>query len=124
VAALELRRQIVGAVLVVHVVGEVDLASSAVFQQYLVDQIDEEHADVVVDLSGVGFMDSTGLAALLAVYNAVNALGGSLHLAGATGEARRVLGITQLDVMFDHHADISDAIEAALRRAGGGEPRQ
>lgn len=117
-AGLELRTQVLGNCLVVHVGGELDLANSATLQQYLVDQLDKQPSDVVVDLTEVSFLDSTALSAFIVAYHKARKAGGGLHLAGATGTARRVLDITQLNVVLDLHDDVDDAIEAALHRSG------
>ena len=116
---LKLRQQIFGMCLVVHVGGELDLANSAVLQRYLEDRLNEEHAGLVVDLTQVDFLDSTAVSALLVAYHKANRLGGSLHLAGARGTARKVLDITQLDLVLDLHDDVGEAIEAALVDADG-----
>jgi anti-sigma B factor antagonist len=113
-AEIDLRTQVLGNCVVIHVRGELDLATSTMLQQYLVDQLNEDHSEVVVDLTQVGFVDSTALSALIVAYHKATKLGGGLHLAGATGEARKVLDITQLDVVLDLHEDVGDAIEAAL----------
>ena len=122
-AGLDLRKHVLDGCLVVHVDGEIDLANSAVLQQYLVDQLDKDHAHIVVDLTGVGFLDSTALSALIVAYHAAKEMGGSLHLSGATGATRKVLVITQLDVLFDHHDHVTDAIEAALLKRDGEQPQ-
>lgn len=118
-AGMDLRKHVLDGCLVVRVAGEIDLANSAVLQQYLMDQLDEDHANIVVDLTGVGFMDSTALSALIVAYNAAKDFGGSFRVAGADGQTRNVLDITQLDVVFDHHDDVTDAIEAALLKRDG-----
>ncbi len=119
-AGLELRTQILGKCLVVHVGGELDLANSAVLQQHLVDK---GRSDVVVDLTEVGFLDSTALSALIVAYRKASNLGGGLHLAGATGTARKVLDITQLDLLLDLHDDLGDAIEAALLKSDNADSK-
>ena len=41
-------------------------------------------------------------------------LGHTLRLSGAQGQVRRVLEITQLQIVLEHHDDVGDAVEAAL----------
>jgi hypothetical protein len=46
-------------------------------------------------------------------------LGGSIRLAGAKGPVRRILAMTRLDRILEHHGDVAAAIAAALSPAGG-----
>lgn len=60
-------------------------------------------ADVVgamaleLDLSGVPYMDSTGIAALLGIHSARERAGGALHVVAASPQVERLLRITGID---------------------------
>ncbi len=56
---------------------------------------------VIIDLSSVTFLDSTGLAALIQIQNDVDARAKKLTIRGATRSALKVLEITGLDKVFD-----------------------
>jgi anti-sigma B factor antagonist len=56
--------------------------------------------DVVVDVSGLGFIDSTGLNALVAARREAERLGCTLTLRRPARCVRRVLDITGLDKVF------------------------
>ncbi|MDR0381418.1 MAG: STAS domain-containing protein [Oscillospiraceae bacterium] len=51
----------------------------------------------VLDMGGVDFMDSSGLAIVLGTYRRLRELGGSLALARVPNQARRVLSAAHLD---------------------------
>jgi len=73
--------------------GEVDLASAP----RLRDQFQRlEARNVVVDLSGVTFIDSTGLGVLVAALKRTREAGGELTLRAPTRSTRKVLDITGL----------------------------
>jgi anti-sigma B factor antagonist len=55
---------------------------------------------VVLDLSQVTFMDSTGLGALIAIRNASGAAKDTLVLANPSEQVQRVLELTKLDTVF------------------------
>ncbi len=55
---------------------------------------------VVLDLSGVDFMDSTGLSVVIDVWREAEQRGGTLQLARAQRQAAKVLRITSLDLVF------------------------
>lgn len=98
-------------------VGEIDLSNAHVLEEQLSAVIADSH--VVVDLSRVTFLDSTGLSAIIVAYKRGQLDGHSLRLAAAQGPVRRVLEITQLDVVLEHHDDVGDAVEAALSEFDG-----
>lgn len=67
---------------------------------------------VIIDLSGLGFCDSSGLNTLVAL----NALARSRHielaLCSATGRVARVLAITQLERFLPVHPDLESAVRS------------
>jgi anti-anti-sigma factor len=68
---------------------------------------------VVVDLSGVEFMDSSGLGALVGGLRATRAAGGDLRIAQAGPQIRTVLELTTMDRVLQPHATVEDAFGAA-----------
>lgn len=50
-----------------------------------------------LDLSGVPYMDSTGIAALLGIHSARERAGGALHVVAASPQVERLLRITGID---------------------------
>jgi anti-sigma B factor antagonist len=94
--------------MVVSVTGEVDLSTSAPLREAL-DQAVAEGPNVVVDLSGVTFLDSTGLGDLVRARESALSRGGELHLVLTQPRIRRVLEITGLDAVFDIHKTLAAA---------------
>ena len=68
---------------------------------------------VVLDLSGVGFLDSSGLGAVVAVQRFLRA-GQRLELAGLTPAVARVFRLTRMDQIFTIHPEVGDALRAAV----------
>ena len=62
----------------VRVSGELDLQAAPTLKEALVTVIGEGHLDVVVDLTGVTFLDSTALGVLAGRYRELRARGGSI----------------------------------------------
>jgi anti-sigma B factor antagonist len=78
----------------IRVDGDVDLASAPALE----DALEKAGEDPVrVDLSGVTFMDSSGLRVLLAASKRAKERGHHLTLASPAGPVRRLLEITGLD---------------------------
>ncbi|GAA1819352.1 hypothetical protein GCM10009682_44900 [Luedemannella flava] len=85
-------------VLRILVLGEVDLATShllheAALQALVLPNVDE----VVFDLSGVPFLDASGVAALMHAYLELAEQGRQVSVAGAAGMVAAVLHITRAD---------------------------
>jgi len=91
--------------------GEMDLASAPQIATDLRLLVEDDH--VVGDLTGVSFMDSSGLNALIAGHNHAHNCRTSFRIAGAGEAVIQVLHITGLDRYLHIHASIEDAIEAA-----------
>lgn len=72
-------------------------------------------SDIVVDLSGIHFIDSTGVGVLVSLLKAARRSGREARFAGATPAVRSVLQMVKLDRIFALHPDAGSAA-AALGR--------
>jgi anti-sigma B factor antagonist len=98
-----------GAERTVHLEGTCDLASAPQLREKLAELRPPTVRSVVIDVSGLEFIDSTGLGLLLGAMRRLREAGGSLALAGAAGGVLRVLEITDLDKVFPLFPDIESA---------------
>jgi anti-anti-sigma factor len=73
--------------------GEIDMAVGPQFGEELAALIEEAHSPAFVDLSGVTFMDTTGVHALLDATHAGLAAGHPLVLVAASRSSRRILEV-------------------------------
>jgi anti-sigma B factor antagonist len=101
---------------VVEVHGDLDMDTHPQLRDHLQPLVGA--GQVVVDLSGVGFMDSSALGTLVVVFKAVRAAGGRLCVAGVQQSVRTVLGITSVDQVIDVY-DSVQAAEASMPPGGG-----
>lgn len=99
---------------VVRPVGDVDTATASPLRAAIQEQVTAGARHVVLDLSGVEFMGSAGLALLIAEREAAIAREGELRLAGVPRTAGRALSLTGLTELFDTYPD-ADAAAADLR---------
>ena len=79
---------------VISLSGEIDMASAAKVSSALAPAVGAA-GPVIIDVSGVTFMDSTGIHALLEAAHALRR-GGCLIIHGARGSVVRVLDVCQL----------------------------
>ncbi|HEX5201097.1 MAG TPA: STAS domain-containing protein [Actinoplanes sp.] len=82
---------------VVEVAGDLDMATSPRLLERVQAVLDAGTPNVVVDLTAVGFMDSSGLGALVVMFKAAAERGGRLCVAAAQRPVRSVLAITSVD---------------------------
>ena len=91
--------------------GEIDLHVSPSVTASLNGMIEKKPECLVVDLSGVTYIDSAGLAALIEAMQKVEAYGGKFLLAGLQETVRSIFEISRLDQVFQIFPDA----DAALR---------
>src|ERR1700757_1191825 len=77
--------------------GEIDLHVSPSVTASLNQMIEKKPERLVVDLSGVPYIDSAGLAALIGAMQEVEGYGGKFLLAGLQETVRAVLESSRLD---------------------------
>ena len=106
--SLELRNE--GAVTIVEATGDLDVASAPELRAALGQQVDSGKTQLVVDLSGVPFVDSTGLGTLVAAMRQAKQAGGSLKLAAPRDTVSRVLTLTRMREFFDLSATVDEAV--------------
>jgi len=95
---------------IVDVVGEIDLNTSSGFQRCLLEVLDASPERVVVNLSGVPYMDSSGVASLVKLLSRTRHGNCSLGLFGLTDRVRGIFEITRLDSVFDIYGSEQEAL--------------
>ncbi|PQV65317.1 anti-sigma B factor antagonist [Abditibacterium utsteinense] len=93
---LRLRVRTLGEATILEVGGEIDLHSSPQLRAALLGLNEAKKSRVVVDLSEVSFVDSTGIGALVGGLKRAREGGNSLVFCGAQARVRRVFEITGL----------------------------
>jgi anti-anti-sigma factor len=96
--------------LVVRLCGELDLHSVPVMRKALLELEADAPDRLVVDLSGVDFIDSTSLGVLVEAKRQADSRGRILVLAGPGSHVRRALSVSGLD----RHLSIAGSVEEAL----------
>ncbi len=85
-------------------------ADSTQFRDLLYDAINNDIVNVVVDLSGATWMNSSGLGMLISGLTTMRSSGGDLRLVGLSDRTRRPLEVTRLDGVFQIFDSQEDAI--------------
>ena len=100
---------------IVAIAGELDIGTAPRLQEALSSSAVTGSDAVMVDLSEVAFMDSTGLSLLLELDAELRRRGGRLAIACPPGAARLLFDVTGIDEHVQLYAS-RDAAEAALLR--------
>lgn len=79
-------------------------------------RIIEPHANAVIDLSKLGFMDSSGLGALLSCMRRLRARGGDLKLANMNNEVKTLFALVHMERIMD----VFDSTDHAVSRFSEG----
>ena len=104
-------------ILVAQLLGEVDHHCSAKARA----DIDETMAgysskDLVIDLSHVTFMDSSGIGIILGRYRKLSASGGHVVIAGGSAFVRNILSMAGVFSIIDYMDSVEEAIEYLSRK--------
>lgn len=94
---------------VLAIAGEVDLHRSPEVKERLNPLIEQKRPSVVVDLSEVSYIDSSGLALLIEAMQRVQSYGGKLALCGIRENVKAIFEIARLDQVFRIFPDVSAA---------------
>lgn len=91
--------------------GQVDMHTSPELRSQLRGALEDRANPVVVDLSSVAFIDSSGLATLIEALQATAKYGGRLRLCGLSPEVRNLFELSKLTSIFD----LRDTREEAMQ---------
>lgn len=107
---LSVVRSDVDGVTVLSLHGEVDYQSVTALTRAVPSADATAGQRVIVDLSRVTFMDSSGVNALVALYQAAQAAQGWLRLVGVRGAVLRTVQLVGLDTLVTCHPTVQDAL--------------
>jgi anti-sigma B factor antagonist len=76
------------------------------------EMVDQGKTRLVIDLTGVEFMNSSGLGLLINSANTLKNAGGRLKLANASEKIAALLKITKLSPLFETHPSVAAAVDS------------
>jgi anti-sigma B factor antagonist len=101
-------------VYLIRVEGQLIVGNRQELKQAVAEALEHGERKFVIDFSRTGYIDSSGLGALVSISKKVREQGGELRLSGLNEDLRSLFELTKLDTLFS----ISDTAE----RATGGFP--
>ena len=97
---------------VLHLTVRFDAHEVKPVADWLQEQVDAKHPQVVVDLTGVNFIDSTALSTQVRGLKHCRERNGDLHLCSLQQPVRVIFELTRLDKAFDIFASEREAAQA------------
>lgn len=89
-----------GGVTVVRVEGQLVVGNRNELKELVQRLLDGGERKLVIDFSSTGYIDSSGLGALVGLNKKARELGGELRLAGLNDDLRSLFELTKLDTLF------------------------
>lgn len=107
---------------VLRITGEIDVYTAPELRERVVHLIDNGTRHLIIDLSQVTFLDSTGLGALVGSLKRLRTHGGSLKLVTSTERVMEIFRITGLNRAFALYPSVDDAMNAGEHWQQAGSP--
>jgi len=114
--------EIIQGVPTLKVAGEIDIYTAPRFKDAITEMITQGYTNILIDMTRVNFMDSSGFGTLLSATKPLRPVGGSISLCCCNEAISRMLEITRLNTLFHvfksreealhslQHADASEAV--------------
>ena len=109
---MELEERTAGDVVIVKVTGDITLnkGGDAMLKDKVQSLVQQGRKHLLIDLSGVSYVDSAGLGELVQAYATTKNRGGALKLLSVTKRLRDLLVLTKLLTVFDTFDDEATAV--------------
>ncbi len=112
-ARIETSLRHVEGVPVLDVTGEIDIYTTPQFKEAVTAAIDEGKSSIVINMTHVTYMDSSGFGTLLSATKRLRPVDGALYLSGCNEAITRMLQITRLNTIFGIYGTEEEALNAA-----------
>jgi anti-sigma B factor antagonist len=99
------------AITVLSLSGNLDAATAHTLKQEVVAIADAKKTKVIVDLSKLTLIDSTGVGVLISLFKRTRAIGGQVFFAALQGQPKEIFRLLRLDRSLDLHTTIDAAAD-------------
>ncbi|HEX6719772.1 MAG TPA: STAS domain-containing protein [Pyrinomonadaceae bacterium] len=112
-AELDVKERQAGDVTILDLSGAVRIGEGSISLRDSIRKLaDEGKKNVLLNLAGVKYIDSTGIGELIANYTTITRQGGQLKLLKLTDKVQNLLVITKLLTVFDAYDDEAEALKS------------
>lgn len=107
---MEYSKRVEGSYTIVSLKGEIDLHYSPQVRAQLLEELHNEHS-LLVDLSAVSYIDSSGIACLVEAYQTAKKSEFKFGLVGVSNSAMQVLRLARLDKVFPIYRSAEELVD-------------
>ncbi len=100
---------------VIYLEGEIDLEWSPDLRKILQSKLRKKTRGLVLDLGGVTYIDSSGLATIVEYLRDAGAFNGKIALANLQGSVRTIFQMVRLNEVIPHFSTVAEAREAVQK---------
>ena len=112
-AELSFNERQAGDVTILDMSGKITIGEGSVTLRSAIRRLLEEgKKKILLNLAGVGYVDSSGIGELVSSFTAINKEGGQLKLLNLTQKIRDLLAITKLLTVFDSYDEEETALNS------------
>ncbi len=112
-AELNIQERQAGEVSILDMSGKITIGEGSVaLRSAIRSLLEKEHKKILLNLAGVGYIDSSGIGELVSSYTAINKEQGQLKLLNLTQKLQDLLAITKLLTVFDVYENESEALNS------------
>ncbi|KGE71846.1 STAS domain-containing protein [Spirochaeta lutea] len=97
---------------IIDVTGELDLYNTSQLTELFQKLMERRVTRVVINMAAVSYLDSSGVGALITIYNQVQQKKIRFAISGVGGSALRVMELTRLTAYFPMKATWEEALES------------
>ena len=99
---------------VLRVLGDLDMAGAPRLRNAVVSEVGAGTRLIVLDLTGVDYLDSTGLGVVIGALRRLRTHDGELRVVCPEPRIRRVFEVCDLDRVLEFHVDVDAALEGMV----------
>jgi anti-sigma B factor antagonist len=114
---LKLSTRTIDGVLIVDCLGRIVFGEESAILRDTVRKLIIENNRIVLNLSGVNYIDSGGLGTLVSLYTTAHNAGGSVKLASLTQRVGDLLQVTKLLTVFEVYESVEQAAQSYTKSA-------
>ncbi|NLN78159.1 MAG: STAS domain-containing protein [Armatimonadetes bacterium] len=110
---LEIELKNVDGLEILDAAGEIDVYTAPQFKEAINTILATGQKHLIVDMSRITYMDSSGFGALLSATRRLRPEGGTINMVNVSPAIDRILKITRLSSVFALHDSLDEAIQSA-----------
>lgn len=112
--SMEIKIREEGTAAIIVLEGEVDISVTDLVRGKFRKLVDERKKAILVDMTRVSYIDSSGLGLLVETMQEMEKYSGEIKLFGLTGDVRKVFELTRLNKFFDIFNTEKEALESLV----------